>query len=253
VKSLAQSKRERLRDEYGMVADYTDPNLSPEMQNDFLDYILEFERQFENAGATTVRERIGNPSIDELPVANVAEAVDTLLELLYAHGIIVDFLGEWSDLAAYRYLTEELLDEETWEVRIKDTFSCFCASTPEYDAQMWAENFAQDLFRQSCEDFLASLEKQPLFDSDGRPITLDAFARKLDEVWALLPAETAIAFDPQETEVSEEEARVLAHIRWRQGGERKETRTTFRLQPSPYTGWDVVQTSLLDDVLASFS
>ncbi len=26
----------------------------------------------------------------------------------------------------------------------------------------------------------------------------------------------------------------------------------FRLQPSPYTGWDVVQTSLLDDLLSYY-
>jgi hypothetical protein len=57
--SLAQSKREQLRDEFGMVHDYIDPKLSPEAQNDFLDYILEFERQIENVQSITVRERIG--------------------------------------------------------------------------------------------------------------------------------------------------------------------------------------------------
>ena len=59
--SLAESKREQLREEFGMLHDYTDPRLSPEAQNDFLDYVLEFERQFENAERITVRERIGNP------------------------------------------------------------------------------------------------------------------------------------------------------------------------------------------------
>ena len=83
--SLAQSKREKLREEFGMLDDYTDPRLSPEAQNDFLDYILEFERQFENAQRISVRERIGNPTIqpvEEIPLLALEETVDKLLELL---------------------------------------------------------------------------------------------------------------------------------------------------------------------------
>jgi hypothetical protein len=63
---LAQAKREQLRDEFGMQFDYVDPQLSPEAQNEWLDYVLEFERQFENAQRITVRERIGNPPIEPI-------------------------------------------------------------------------------------------------------------------------------------------------------------------------------------------
>jgi hypothetical protein len=31
----------------------------------------------------------------------------------------------------------------------------------------------------------------------------------------------------------------------------KQVESFFRLQPSPYFGWDVVQTSLLDDLLTA--
>ena len=39
--SLAQAKREQLRDEFGMQFDYTDSQLSPEAQNEWLDYVLD--------------------------------------------------------------------------------------------------------------------------------------------------------------------------------------------------------------------
>ncbi len=37
------------------------------------------------------------------------------------------------------------------------------------------------------------------------------------------------------------------------GNEQKRVESFFRLQPSPYFGWDVVQTSLLEDLLAVLS
>jgi hypothetical protein len=53
------------------------------------------------------------------------------------------------------------------------------------------------------------------------------------------------------TQVEGDEAKVWALITW--NDKRQKTKgqveSYFRLQPSPYTGWDVVQTSLLDDLL----
>jgi hypothetical protein len=43
--------------------------------------------------------------------------------------------------------------------------------------------------------------------------------------------------------------RATAVITWRIGNEQKQVESFFRLQPSPYSGWYVVQTSLLDDLL----
>src|SRR5688572_7753777 len=97
---LNQAKRDKLRDEYGMQSWYTDSNLPPETENGWLDYLLEFERQFEEAKSITVRERIGNPPfqpLSELPLYSVEEAVTALLDLLAVHGIAVDFLGEVDD------------------------------------------------------------------------------------------------------------------------------------------------------------
>jgi hypothetical protein len=70
-KSLAESKRQQLRDEFGMQRDYISPTLSPEAENNWLDYILEFERQFENAQTFMVREQIGNGWVSKLVLSKV--------------------------------------------------------------------------------------------------------------------------------------------------------------------------------------
>jgi hypothetical protein len=172
--ALSQAKRDKLHNEYGMAFEYTDARLPPEVENEWLDHVLEFERQFEQGKRITVRERIGNPPIqplNDLPLEAVGEAVTALLDLLAAHGIAVDFLGDVEELEAYHYLTEELLDEEMDDIRIEGMMTHFTYSTPEYEVQMWVENFVLDLFTNEKKYFLPGLAKQSLFNAQGEPIT----------------------------------------------------------------------------------
>jgi len=252
--SLSEAKREILRDKYDMQMEHTSSELPPEVENEWLDYILEFERQFEEAKSITVRERIDNPPVQplsELPLYAIGEAVTALLELLAAHGIAVDFLGEVDDLEAYRYLSEELLDQETDDIRIAGMMTHFTYSTPEYDVQMWVENFVLDVFTQEREYFLPGLEKQPLFNAQGEPMTAAQFQLKVEAVWERLPATNRFEVKPITILVEENEATVTAIVTWKDDEQETQgqVESFFRLQPSPYTGWDVVQTSLLDDLL----
>lgn len=255
-KSLSQAKKDKLRTEYGMEFEYTNPGLSPEVENEWLDYALEFERQFERVGYITVRERIGNPPIQplsDLPPNVAGEAVTVLLDLLAAHGIAVDFLGDVDELEAYRYLTEELLDEEMDDIRIEGMMTHFTYSTPEYDVQMWVESFVWDLFTHEKEYFLPGLASQPLFNAQGEPITATQFQQTIEAVWECLPPTNKVAVRPTVTQVDGDEAKVWAIVSWNDGLQKLtgQVESYFRLQPSPYTGWDVVQTSLLDDLLTS--
>jgi hypothetical protein len=253
--TLSQAKKDRLRDEYGMEFEYTDSRLSPEAENEWLDHVLEFERQFEQARRITVRERIGDPPVpplSDLPLHAVDEAVTALLDLLAAHDIAVDFLGDVDDAEAYRYLTEELLDEEMDDIRVEGMVTHFTYSTPEYDVQMWVENFVLDVFTHDKEYFLPSLAKQPLFNAQGEPVTAQQFQQMIEAAWERLPPTNRVNVKPITTQVDGDEGEVWALITWDDEAQKikGQVESFFRLQPSPYTGWDVVQTSLLDDLLA---
>jgi hypothetical protein len=244
-----------LRNQYGLAFEYTDSRLSPELENEWLDHVLEFERQFEQAERITVRQRIGDPpiqSLSDLPLHAVGEAVTALLDLLAAHGIAVDFLGDVDELEAYRYLTQELLDQEMDDIRVEGMITHFTYSTPEYDVQMWVEDFVLDVFTHEKEYFLPGLAKQPLFNAQGEPITAEQFQQRIEAVWERLPPTNRVTVKPITVQVEGDEAKVCAVVAWNDAAQKSkgQVEAYFRLQPSPYTGWDVVQTTLLDDLLS---
>jgi hypothetical protein len=57
---------------------------------------------------------------------------------------------------------------------------------------------------------------------------------------------------PITIQVEGDEAEVRALIAWNDEAQQTkgQVQSYFRLQPSPYTGWEVVQTSLLADLLS---
>lgn len=255
--AISQAKRDELRDKYGMLAENIDPSLPFEVENEWLGNLLEFERQLKDAKPTTVRQQIGDPPIkplNELPLYSVRDALESFLELLADFWIAVDFLGDWDDAAAYAYLTKELLDEETMDIRIEGTWSVFTPSTPKYDVQMWVEEFVMDLFMQEREYFLSGLDKQPLYNMAGEAITADEVRQQIEAVWLFLPATKHFSVEPITVQADHEEGAITAVISWREDDAVTEgiVESFFRLQPSPYTGWDVVQTSLLDDLQSFF-
>lgn len=251
--SLINSKREILREEYGMLAEYTHPQLPAEIENEGLDYILEFERQFAQAEDITVRARLGNPHIvplAEIPVAELETAVDHLLDLLAAQNIAIHFLGNWEIAAIYRYLTEELLDEEIADIRIEGMFTTFTPCTPEYDIEMWIEEFVSNFLTQEQKYFLKSLEQQPFYDRAGHPLSDTEFIQQVKDVWSQIPpASHRPNIEPTSITVTPDGAEATAVITWRENDQPRQIQSFFRLQPSPYTGWDIIFTTLLDDLL----
>jgi len=250
--ALRQSKRDELRDKFGMQAEYTNPELSPEEEISWLDSVLEFEQQFENVKTITVRERIGDPEVKplaDIPLYALEQATTDLLDFLAENGVGVDFLGDFDAIAAYRYLTEELLDEEIDDLR-GDWRAMFTPSTPEYDVQMWVDDFVLDLFIQERKYFLSSFDKQPLFDMTGESITAVYFRSQIEAVWQRLPATNKFSVDSIAVQVEGDEGVIAAVITWHNNKNEPigQVESYFRLQPSPYTGWDIVQTSLLDDL-----
>lgn len=255
LESLNESKREVLRDEFGMIADYRSDNLPPEIESDFLDYVLEFERQFENAKSITVRERIGDPPIlplDEILVEELQQAIDSLLDLLETKGIFVDFLGEVEVNDVYRYLTGELLDEEIDDINIPGTSMCFTFATPEYNAEMWTEEFVLGVLHR--DKYIVHPGSIPIqfYNPAGIPITEAEFHQAIVETWTVLPLIKAHSVETLTVQVTGNKARAEAIIKWTSENDQSEHQvaSTFLLHPSPYLedAWEVVQTSFLDDL-----
>lgn len=255
---LNEKKKEDLRKRYGMQLEGHSDELSPREESEWLDYIAEFERQFENATEISVRERIGNPLIR--PLSDISDddelenELDQLLELLYANNIVVDFINDVDDREAYRFITEELLDEMMDDIRIPDMYSHFTYEdfhpNDNEDVKQWAEEFLEAFFENDDEMLTLALGKDELKDSRGRAISLENFKDLVNEFHLKHIAIMAFSVQAEEATVDGDDAQVDVTTVWQ--GLKNDGKTIARktgvskvwLKRSPYSGWDVIQAKI---------
>jgi hypothetical protein len=122
---LNDAKRADLEERYGMhFVRAANSTLPPEVEGEWLDHIAEFERLLESADEIPLRQFVGYPearALADLPASEVETELTRLLETLYQHDIVIDFPDEVEAAEAYRFIVEELLDEEIADIRMPGT------------------------------------------------------------------------------------------------------------------------------------
>lgn len=107
--------------EFGEIE--TNDEISPQMENEFLKYIIEFEKQSADHKYIKVFDKIGKPTHFK-PVANITEedigkAWDDLLSWLNHYGIDLSVCSpNISTRELYRFTTEELFEHEMSDMNI---------------------------------------------------------------------------------------------------------------------------------------
>jgi hypothetical protein len=98
------------------------PDCPPEVENQFLKNILEWEEAYSKAKPIKLIKKLGDPyfpPLAQLEESRRAEFVQDLLELLAKHDIVVDFIhGPYPDEEVYRFITEELMHHEVDDMQI---------------------------------------------------------------------------------------------------------------------------------------
>ena len=254
---LNEKKKEDLRKWYDMQFEGHSEDLSPQAESEWLDYITEFERQFENAMEISVRERIGNPVIrplSEIPDNELDFELDQLLEMLHANNIVVDFINEVDDREAYRFITEELLEETMDDIRIPGMYSHFIYEefhpNDEADVKQSAEEFLHAFFEHDDEELTLTLGNDVLKDARGRAISLKEFKAMIDEFHAKYIAIMAFSVQAGQATINGDYAQVNVDTVWqglKNDGEtiiRKTGDSKIYLKRNPYSGWDVTQAEI---------
>jgi len=111
---------------FGMLSDACDPK----MENEFLNYIMEFEKQAENPAYIKVYDKIGKPAhfrpVSEITDEEMEKAWDELSGYLYDHGVSIDAVSpNVSIRELYRFTIEELFQEEMTDISIPGMISGF--------------------------------------------------------------------------------------------------------------------------------
>ncbi len=103
--------------------------LPPEIENQFLKNILQFEDHKANKQAEMkyVRKLIGNPQfapLSSLPDEATADALKNVFEHYHKHGYNVDFIANYPDWLKKEFMTEELPEHETDTNSMMPGMSC---------------------------------------------------------------------------------------------------------------------------------
>jgi hypothetical protein len=156
----------KLEMEFGMQAMGASPNMDDKMQNDFLNYIYNFEKEFAKKKRATVYEIIGKPDFkkaDELSDKELDIELERICIILGKKGMELNCICEYENRVIYKFITEELFDHETDDMNVPGMVSHFTYEefhpNHKYDIEEHTTDFVNSLiakeWNEYCETVLA--------------------------------------------------------------------------------------------------
>lgn len=138
--------RLKLKAELGAES-YGVTNAHPEIENEFLKHVLEFEHNFANAKPATVYELLGKPDFkktEDLDDDSIEQALEEITDLMSEKNIAVYFGEGYDNRTQYHFITEELFNHET-------TFPPMPGMTTHFDYEEFHPNHKKDIENRALE------------------------------------------------------------------------------------------------------
>ncbi|MFZ1320294.1 MAG: hypothetical protein WAT71_01935 [Ignavibacteria bacterium] len=139
--------KNKLTNEFGMKDSDTSA-LPPEIENDWFNYICNFEALCENVKKIKISEAIGNPvcrKAVDLTDEEISKELDFLLELIFKSRVKLHFCCDYEDRTVYKFITEEFLERTIDDIRIEGLNTSFIYEdfypNHEYDIRELAKDF----------------------------------------------------------------------------------------------------------------
>ncbi|HUZ61339.1 MAG TPA: hypothetical protein VMU83_21370 [Hanamia sp.] len=128
-------------------------NLPPEIENEWLKNIMEFEKVNADSKSKKIFDVLSRPSFEDdskLNEENFKTEFSRLQILLENHGINVEFNRERNDRFKYHFITKELFDYETTFIPVKGMLTYFLYEEfhpdHELDIKNLTDQFLKDYF-----------------------------------------------------------------------------------------------------------
>jgi hypothetical protein len=253
-RSLNEQKKHELEEQFGAEFGPTDSSLPADVEGEWLEQVAEFERQFSAKGRTSVRAFVGDPPVRPLasiPPSELESELEELLGVLFANNVVVHFGRPVSDAEVYRFITEELLDQEIDDIRMEAMTHSFLYEEfhPDEaaDARLSAEDFFMALFSRDRRILWRVLCKEEIRDAAGRESSPERFMKCVEEFYARVAGFTSHGTEVTGVEVEGVYATVRAVVSW--SGLNRRTMAVvggageaqLLLRHSDGGGWDIVQ------------
>jgi hypothetical protein len=150
----------KLEMEFGMQAMGGSPNMDDKMQNDFLNYVYNFEKESAKKKSITVFEKIGKPifkKAESITNDELNNELQRILSLLETNGIALDTVCKYPDHQIYKFITEELFTQETDDINIPGKVNHFIYEefhpNNEYDITQNAKDFIHFLINKKWKEY----------------------------------------------------------------------------------------------------
>ncbi len=152
----------KLQAEFGMGK--LDSSLNAAAENEWLNYIYGFEKQFAENKQCKVYDFIGCPEFrkgDELSKKEISKALERLTEIMKSNGIELSTICDYEDEVIYRFITEELFEHEMDDMRIPGMMHCFTYEefhpNHDYDIREHSNEFIKLLISKKWDDFMNNI------------------------------------------------------------------------------------------------
>lgn len=176
--------------EKGAVFGSAEPGMmTPEVENEFLQRIIEMEAQFERSDMVTIFEKIGSPShfvpVEELSDKAIDQAWDQLYDCLCSHAIQLAVSSPYvSNRELYRFVTEEFFQVEIEASDPPGVVSLFHYDhfhpDPFYEnTQTALEYCIKDIFFPKAADHYYYMMNKGIRLNANSGLTLEDYVRKL--------------------------------------------------------------------------
>lgn len=166
------------------------PPLPPQMENDFLNYVMAFEEQSKHPKYIKVFDRIERPGffkpVAEIPDAQIVAEWEKLQDYLYRYHITLDVCSpNISIKELYRFTTEELFDHEMNDINVPGMITNFIYDEfhpdPVYDnGRMAKEDCVKQILNKYPLDWTAFYYEENLRLNNHYPLTIEQFKQLVE-------------------------------------------------------------------------
>lgn len=126
--------------------------LNPEAENQWLNYIYNYEKMCKEAGTVKIYDFIGRPGfkrMEDLEAGQISKELEKLFAVMEEKGICIDFAVEYDEAVIYRFITEEFFDHEMENISLEGMTHHFSYEefhpSHDYDLRRYAKEFVEDV------------------------------------------------------------------------------------------------------------
>lgn len=180
--------------ESGGIFGEFDNDLPPEVMNQWLKNIVEFEKNYADGKEVKLRESLGNPVYKDesgLDDTKFNAAYQKLNQLLEEHHIQVNFLRERDDRFRYNFITKELFDHETSFAPVPGMTTNYIYEEFHPDHEMEITNRTNEFFDSFFKRRLGDIEN-PYFEGefilpDGNILPAEEMLKRFETMYEAIP------------------------------------------------------------------